>query len=59
MSPFVVRVTARSRPVGGASQSIDTATVFAAILLVTLMGVLLMELGLRVERHYAAWRNIQ
>jgi NitT/TauT family transport system permease protein len=42
-----------------ASQNIDTATVFAAILLVTLLGVLLMELGLWVERRYAAWRNIQ
>jgi ABC-type nitrate/sulfonate/bicarbonate transport system permease component len=42
-----------------ASQSIDTATVFAAILLVTLLGVVLMELGLWIERRYAAWRNIQ
>jgi NitT/TauT family transport system permease protein len=42
-----------------ASQNIDTATVFAAILLVTLLGVLLMELGLWVERRYSAWRNIQ
>ena len=42
-----------------ASQSFDTATVFAAILLVTLLGVLLMELGGWIERRYAAWRNIQ
>jgi len=42
-----------------ASQSIDTATVFAAILLVTLVGVVLMELGSWIERRYAAWRNIQ
>ncbi len=42
-----------------AAQSFDTATVFAAILLVTLLGVLLMELGSWVERRYAAWRNIQ
>ncbi|HLJ21106.1 MAG TPA: ABC transporter permease subunit [Stellaceae bacterium] len=42
-----------------ASQSFDTATIFAAILLVTLLGVLLMELGLWIERRYAAWRNIQ
>ncbi|HKF74368.1 MAG TPA: ABC transporter permease subunit [Stellaceae bacterium] len=42
-----------------ASQSIDTATVFAAILLVTLLGVLLMELGSWVEGRYAAWRNIR
>ena len=42
-----------------ASQNIDTATVFAAILLVTLLGVLLMELGLWVERRFAAWRTLQ
>src|SRR5262252_8128074 len=42
-----------------ASQNIDTATVFAAILLVTLLGVLLMELGSWVEGRYAAWRNIR
>lgn len=42
-----------------ASQSFDIPTVFAAILLVTLLGVLLMELGLWIERRYAAWRNIQ
>jgi ABC-type nitrate/sulfonate/bicarbonate transport system permease component len=42
-----------------AAQSFDTATIFAAILLVTLLGVLLMELGGAVERRYAAWRNIK
>jgi ABC-type nitrate/sulfonate/bicarbonate transport system permease component len=41
-----------------ASQSFDTATIFAAILLVTLLGVALMELGGALERRYAAWRNI-
>lgn len=43
----------------GAAQSFDTATVFAAILLVTLLGVALMELGGAIERRYAAWRNIR
>jgi NitT/TauT family transport system permease protein len=42
-----------------AAQSFDTATVFAAILLVTLLGVALMELGGAIERRYAAWRNIR
>src|SRR5260370_21763424 len=42
-----------------ASQSFDTATIFAAILLVTLLGVALMELGGALERRYAAWRNIR
>lgn len=43
----------------GAAQSFDTATIFAAILLVTLLGVALMELGGAIERRYAAWRNIR
>lgn len=42
-----------------AAQSFDTATIFAAILLVTLLGVALMELGGALESHYAAWRNIR
>jgi ABC-type nitrate/sulfonate/bicarbonate transport system permease component len=42
-----------------AAQSFDTATVFAAILLVTLLGVALMEVGGAIERRYAAWRNIR
>ncbi|MGH7124816.1 MAG: ABC transporter permease [Stellaceae bacterium] len=42
-----------------AAQSFDTATIFAAILLVTLLGVFLMEVGGSIERRYAAWRNIQ
>src|SRR5581483_7157622 len=41
-----------------AAQSFDIATIFAAILLVTLLGVALMELGGAVERRYAAWRNL-
>jgi ABC-type nitrate/sulfonate/bicarbonate transport system permease component len=42
-----------------AAQSFDTATIFAAILLVTLLGVALMELGGALESRYAAWRNIR
>ena len=38
---------------------LDSPTVFAAILLVTLLGVALMELGGAIERRYAAWRNIR
>jgi ABC-type nitrate/sulfonate/bicarbonate transport system permease component len=41
------------------AQSFDTAEVFAAILLVTLLGVALMDLGGAVERRYADWRNIR
>jgi ABC-type nitrate/sulfonate/bicarbonate transport system permease component len=42
-----------------AAQSFDTATVFAAILLVTLLGVALMQLGGALERRTAGWRNIK
>jgi len=42
-----------------AAQSFDTATVFAAILLVTLLGVALMQLGEALERRTARWRNIK
>ena len=41
------------------AQSFDTAAVFAAILLITLLGVGLMELGAAIEARYAAWRNIR
>ncbi len=41
-----------------AAQSFDIATIFAAILLVTLLGVALMELGGAIERRCAAWRNL-
>ena len=58
-SEFFLSASGIGMVLQSASQSIDTATVFAAILLVTLLGVLLMELGLRIERRYAAWRNIQ
>jgi NitT/TauT family transport system permease protein len=58
-SEFFLSASGIGMVLQSASQSIDTATVFAAILLVTLMGVLLMELGLWIERRYAAWRNIQ
>jgi ABC-type nitrate/sulfonate/bicarbonate transport system permease component len=40
------------------AQSFDTAAVFAAILVITLLGVALMELGAAIEHRYAAWRNI-
>jgi len=41
------------------AQNFDTAAVFAAILLITLLGVGLMEFGAAIEARYAAWRNIR
>jgi ABC-type nitrate/sulfonate/bicarbonate transport system permease component len=58
-SEFFLSASGVGMVLQSASQSIDTATVFAAILLVTLLGVVLMELGSWIERRYAAWRNIQ
>jgi len=41
----------------GANSS-DTAAVLAMILLITLLGVALMELGNALERRYASWRGL-
>jgi ABC-type nitrate/sulfonate/bicarbonate transport system permease component len=41
----------------GASQNFDTAGVFASILVIGLIGVGLMRLGLKIEQHFARWRN--
>jgi ABC-type nitrate/sulfonate/bicarbonate transport system permease component len=41
----------------GASQNFDTGSVFAAILIIGLIGVALMRFGLRIEAHFARWRN--
>src|SRR5476649_2180851 len=40
-----------------ASQSFDTAGVFAMILVISLIGVGLMRLGLKIEQHFARWRQ--
>jgi NitT/TauT family transport system permease protein len=40
-----------------ASQNFDTAGVFAAILLIGLIGVALMNAGRRIENHFARWRS--
>ena len=40
-----------------ASQNFDTGSVFAAILVICLIGVGLMRLGLLLENHFARWRK--
>jgi NitT/TauT family transport system permease protein len=40
-----------------ASQSFDTAGVFAMILVISLIGIALMRLGLMIEQHFARWRQ--
>ena len=39
------------------SQNFDTGGVFASILIIGLIGVGLMRLGLKIENHFARWRN--
>ena len=40
-----------------ASQNFDTGGLFAAILIICLIGVGLMRLGMMLERRFARWRN--
>jgi len=40
-----------------ASQSFDTAGVFAMILVISLIGIGLMRVGLMIEQHFARWRQ--
>jgi ABC-type nitrate/sulfonate/bicarbonate transport system permease component len=54
---FFLSSTGLGQMIMGASQNFDTATVFAAILVIGLIGVGLMRLGLRIEAHFARWRN--
>ena len=41
----------------GASQSFDTAGVFAAMLIIGVLGVALTRAGLMLENHFARWRG--
>lgn len=54
---FFLSSTGLGQLIMGASQNFDTGGVFAAILLIGLIGVGLMRLGLRIEHHFARWRN--
>ena len=40
-----------------ASQTFDTAGVFASVLVIALIGVALMRAGLVIEQHFARWRQ--
>ena len=54
---FFLSSTGLGQMIMGASQNFDTASVFAAVLIIGLIGVGLMRLGLRIEGHFARWRN--
>ncbi len=54
---FFLSSTGLGQLIMGASQNFDTAGVFASILVIGLIGVGLMRLGLKLENHFARWRQ--
>jgi len=54
---FFLSATGLGQLIMGASQNFDTAGVFASIFLIALIGVGLMRLGLKIETHFARWRQ--
>ena len=54
---FFLSSTGLGQLIMGASQNFDTGGVFASILIIGLIGVGLMRLGLKIEEHFARWRN--
>ena len=54
---FFLSSTGLGQLIMGASQDFDTAGVFASILVIGLIGVGLMRLGLKIEQHFARWRQ--
>jgi ABC-type nitrate/sulfonate/bicarbonate transport system permease component len=54
---FFLSSTGLGQLIMGASQDFDTAGVFASILVIGLLGVGLTRLGLKIEQHFARWRQ--
>lgn len=54
---FFLSSTGLGQLIMTASQNFDTAGVFAAILVIGLLGVALMRAGVMLENHFARWRN--
>jgi len=54
---FFLSATGLGQLIMQASQNFDTAGVFSSIFLIALIGVGLMRLGLKIERHFARWRQ--
>ena len=53
---FFLSSTGLGQLIMTASQTFDTAGVFANILIIGLLGVGLMRIGLMIEQHFARWR---
>ncbi len=54
---FFLSSTGLGQLIMGASQDFDTAGVFASILVIGIIGVALTRLGLKIEHHFAHWRQ--
>ena len=54
---FFLSSTGLGQLIMGASQNFDTGGVFASIFVIGMIGVGLMRLGLKVEQHFARWRQ--
>src|SRR5665213_3270741 len=54
---FFLSATGLGQLIMGASQNFDTGGVFASILIIGLIGIGLMRLGLKIEQHFARWRQ--
>jgi NitT/TauT family transport system permease protein len=54
---FFLSATGLGQLIMGASQNFDTGGVFASIFIIGLIGVGLMRLGLKIEQHFAHWRQ--
>lgn len=54
---FFLSSTGLGQLIMGASQDFDTAGVFASILVIGLIGIGLTRLGLKIEQHFARWRQ--
>jgi NitT/TauT family transport system permease protein len=54
---FFLSSTGLGQLIMSASQNFDTGGVFASILIIGLIGVSLMRLGLKIEQHFARWRQ--
>jgi ABC-type nitrate/sulfonate/bicarbonate transport system permease component len=54
---FFLSSTGLGQLIMNASQNFDTAGVFAAILIIVLIGVGLMRFGSLIENHFARWRG--
>ena len=54
---FFLSSTGLGQVIMTASQNFDTGGVFASILIIGLIGVGLMRLGLKIEQHFARWRQ--